>query len=204
MLDAHRRRSRSISSEQPTLGIGEPKTLGTEARAKGTVFSLKVLERLGLMATQPAGDEQDEKVKRRGVHRVADHTRPRSRENRLKLAALDFWNTTGTGRLGSSPSAWRKGAPTARDAGPTTVTRAERRTGGRRVRLKLLNEVDRLSHTGELVTAFGLRRRLIPEGRYDSLHSRSRNATHSATETSFVSSARANVAETWFDTRRSQ
>jgi hypothetical protein len=37
--------------------------------------------------------------------------------------------------------------------------------------LKLLNEVDRLSHTGGLVTAFGLRRRLIPEGRYDSLHS---------------------------------
>jgi len=32
-----------------------------------------------------------------------------------------------------------------------------------------LNEVDRLSHTGGLVTAFGLRRRLIPEGRYDSL-----------------------------------
>jgi hypothetical protein len=29
------------------------------------------------------GDEQDEKVKRRGVHRVADHTRPRGK---LRLA----------------------------------------------------------------------------------------------------------------------
>jgi hypothetical protein len=61
----------AADGEQPALGVAEPQTLGAKARSKHAVFSLKVLERLCLVATQPARDQQDEKVKRRGGHRVA-------------------------------------------------------------------------------------------------------------------------------------
>jgi hypothetical protein len=56
----------SFVGEQPSLGIGEPKTLGLEPGPQHTILGAQVLDRLALPATDPAGYQQNEELKRSG------------------------------------------------------------------------------------------------------------------------------------------
>jgi hypothetical protein len=52
--------------QQPSLGIGEAKTLVPEPGAQHAVLGAQVGDRFALPATDPAGDQQNEEVKRSG------------------------------------------------------------------------------------------------------------------------------------------
>jgi len=56
----------SLLGEQPSLGIGEAKTFGPEPGTQHAVLGAQVLDRVALPATDPAGDQQDEELKRSG------------------------------------------------------------------------------------------------------------------------------------------
>jgi hypothetical protein len=54
----------SLLGQQPPLGIGEAQTLGPEPGAQHAVLGAQVLDRFALPATDPAGDQHDEELKR--------------------------------------------------------------------------------------------------------------------------------------------
>jgi hypothetical protein len=56
----------SFLGEQPSLGMGEAKTLGPEAGPGHAILGAQVLDRFALSATDPAGDQQNEELKRSG------------------------------------------------------------------------------------------------------------------------------------------
>jgi hypothetical protein len=56
----------SLLGEQPSLGMGEPEALVAEPGAKHAVLGAQVLDGLGFLATKPAGDQQNEELKRNG------------------------------------------------------------------------------------------------------------------------------------------
>jgi hypothetical protein len=58
----------SLLSEQPSLGVGEVERFAIQARAQHAVLCAQVLDRLALLASDPAGEKQDEELKRGGGH----------------------------------------------------------------------------------------------------------------------------------------
>ena len=97
----------SLLGEQPSLGIGEAKTLGPEPGPQHAVLGAQVLDRFALPATNPAGDQQDEKLKRSGgCHGRRTIAHPgregRTAENRR---AIEFWYTTGS-TYHKAPAPW--------------------------------------------------------------------------------------------------
>jgi hypothetical protein len=46
--------------EEPSLGVREPKTPGTEARTQHAVLGPQELDRLALSASEPARDQQNQ------------------------------------------------------------------------------------------------------------------------------------------------
>ena len=88
----------ALLGEQPSLGIGEAKTLLPEPGPQHAVLGAQVVDRLALPATDPAGDQQNEELKRsdgcHGRRTIASANRRAShgRESR----AIDFWDTTGS------------------------------------------------------------------------------------------------------------
>jgi hypothetical protein len=83
--------------EQPSLGIGEAKTLGLEPGAQHAVLGAQVLDRFALPAADPAGDQQNEELKRSdGCHGRRTIAQPdRGETHGRKARAIDFWDTTG-------------------------------------------------------------------------------------------------------------
>src|ERR1019366_1526061 len=84
---------------QPERGIGEAKTLGPEPGAQHAVLGAQVLDRFALPATDPAGDQQNEKVERSGgCHGRRTIARPFLERDvapdRPQPRAIDFWDTT--------------------------------------------------------------------------------------------------------------
>jgi hypothetical protein len=75
----------SLLGEQPALGIGEAKTLVPEPAAQHAVLGAQVLDRFALPATDPAGDQQNEKLKRSG----GCHRRQTITHRRLRLVGGD-------------------------------------------------------------------------------------------------------------------
>ncbi len=71
MLSAERL---SFLGEQPSLGIGEAKTLGPEPGPEHAVLGAQVLDRFALPATDPASDQRNEELK-------GHHGRPGSADN---------------------------------------------------------------------------------------------------------------------------
>jgi hypothetical protein len=59
----------SLLGEQPALSVAEAKPLRPEPGPQHAVLGAQVLDRFALPATDPAGDHQNEEVKRsRGCH----------------------------------------------------------------------------------------------------------------------------------------
>jgi hypothetical protein len=84
----------SLLGAQPSLGIGEAKTLGPEPGAQHAVLGAQVLDRLALPATDPAGDQQNEELKRSGGCHGRRTITPRRGARSAQWLAFGFWYTT--------------------------------------------------------------------------------------------------------------
>jgi hypothetical protein len=69
-----------FSPSKAALGVGEAQALGAEVRAQHTILGAKGLDGLGLVATQPARDQQDEELKRGGGRHCAQRTGAKPRK----------------------------------------------------------------------------------------------------------------------------
>ena len=97
----------SVLHEQPSLGIGEAKTPWPEPGAQHAVLGAQVLDRFALPATDPAGDQQNEEVKRSGgCHGRRTIARPVLEPDvapdRPQSRAIEFWYIISTGQVQAS------------------------------------------------------------------------------------------------------
>ena len=89
----------SLLGEQPALSVAEAKTLGPEPGPQHAVLGAQVLDRFALPATDPAGDQQNEEVKRcggcHGRRTIARQALKRDvAPDRPQSRAIEFWYTT--------------------------------------------------------------------------------------------------------------
>jgi hypothetical protein len=86
-------------SEQPPLGVGEAEALAIQARAQHAVLSAQVSDRLALLASDPAGDQQNEELKRSEGHGHRPYqSSATSRELFVTLRSDQVWDSTGSTR----------------------------------------------------------------------------------------------------------
>lgn len=91
----------SFLGEQPSLGIGKAKTLGPEPGPQHAVLGAQVRDRFALPPTDPAGDQQNEEVKRcggcHGRRTIARRTLKRDvAPDWPQSRAIEFWYSTPT------------------------------------------------------------------------------------------------------------
>jgi hypothetical protein len=84
----------SFLGEQPSLGIGEAKTLGPEAGLEHAVLGAQLLYRFALSATDPAGDQQNDELKRSGGCHGRRTITPRRGARSAQWHAFGFGYTT--------------------------------------------------------------------------------------------------------------
>ena len=88
----------SLLRKQPSLRVGQSKAFGPQPRPQHAVLGAQVLDGFALGATEPAGDQQDEELKRSGgrhVYRLYRSARPpRVTESRLQSEGFELRNRT--------------------------------------------------------------------------------------------------------------